>query len=71
MSRCRIVCLHCDQEFRSPLQFKNAEAFFTCTLVGNTVQCRNCGRETGCNKDNMKYVSEDAQEGFVGDSTTN
>ena len=71
MSNCRIVCLHCRQEFHSPLQFRNAEAFFTCTLVGNTVQCRKCGSETGCGKENMRYVSDGANEGFAGIDTTN
>ena len=62
MASCKIICLHCHQEFDSPIQFRGAESFFTGTLIGNMVQCRKCGRDTGCNKENMKYVSEDAKE---------
>ena len=62
MLRCRITCLQCGQDFDSPFQFGDAEAFFTCILVGKTVYCRECRKATSCTKENMKYVSEDAKE---------
>jgi hypothetical protein len=70
MPSCQIVCLHCGHTFNSPIQFGNAEAFFTSTLVGNSVRCSNCKKMTGCNKENMKFVADDRQAGFVGRNAT-
>ena len=64
MPTCFIRCLECGETFSSPIGFGNAEAFFTCSLVGNTVDCPQCGKSTGCNKENMVFRAEG--EGFVG-----
>jgi hypothetical protein len=69
VDKCRIRCEHCKAWFSSPLQFGNAEAFFTCTLVGNLTQCPSCGRMSGCNKENMRYADEKDEQGFVGNDT--
>jgi hypothetical protein len=67
MATCEIRCEHCGTWFKSPIQFGNNEAFFTSTLVGNAVTCRACRRESGCNKENMRFRADD--EGFVGSKT--
>ena len=64
---CEIKCLHCDQWLGSPIQFGDADSFFTSTLVGNQVQCPKCGKMTGCNKANMRFRTGD--EGFLGKDT--
>lgn len=56
---CLIKCNHCKRQFRSPMQFKAARPFFTSTLVGNEVQCRECGKMTRCNKENMYFNDRD------------
>ncbi len=67
MASCRIHCLKCKAVFNSPIQFGDAESFFTSTLIGNKVQCPKCGEWTDCNKKNMRFIAGD--EGFVGDDT--
>ena len=54
---CQIRCEHCKKWFPSGIQFGTAEAFFTSTLIGNLQRCPNpnCGRMTGCNKENMRF----------------
>lgn len=72
MAQCKIKCLNCGTVFNSPIQFGNAQAFFTSTLIGNAAQCPHCLKMTGCNKDNMIFSSEDSgksAEGFVGKNT--
>lgn len=68
---CKIICLNCQQKFDSPIQFGNSKAFFTSGLAGNITWCPHCGKKTGCNKENMIYISPGGKEGFVGDDTTN
>jgi hypothetical protein len=53
---CEIRCLKCGRWFRSGIQFGSADTFFTSTLVGNLQQCTKCGKMTGCNKENMRFV---------------
>ena len=65
---CLIKCNHCKRQFRSPIQFGAAQAFFTCDLVGNEVQCTECHKMTGCNKANMYF--NDGEGGIChGDET--
>lgn len=52
---CQIRCQHCKDWFRSGIQFGSAEAFFTSSLIGNIQVCPFCGRDTGCNKENMRF----------------
>jgi len=52
---CEIKCLNCGRWFKSPIQFGNAESFFTAKTLGNKVRCPLCGEQTGCNKDNMRF----------------
>lgn len=67
MATCEIRCEHCRTWFPSPMQFTNGPAFFTSTLIGNTVGCPNCHRDSGCNKENMRFRDKDG--GFVGGNT--
>ena len=67
MSKCRIRCLLCREFFPSPIEFGSADLFYSSALVGNTVQCRHCGRLTDCNKNNMRFFGDG--EGFVGKDT--
>ncbi len=62
-----IRCLHCGSWFRSPISIKNLETFDSAMLIGNKVQCPNCKKMTGCNKENMRVRAQNA--GFVGDDT--
>lgn len=69
MTRCRIQCVHCGIWVASPIQFGSADAFFSSTVAGNLYHCGHCGRMTGCNPENVRFVDEDAGEGFVGMQT--
>ncbi|MCJ7508283.1 MAG: hypothetical protein MUO85_06075 [candidate division Zixibacteria bacterium] len=59
-----IRCLHCRKWFKSPIWFDTFESFDTSTLFGNQAQCPNCGKMTGCNKENFRARFEDG--GFLG-----
>lgn len=63
----QIRCLNCKKWFDSPIFFADLGSFDTATLEGNKVQCQNCGKMTGCNKENMKLSSDDG--GFLGKET--
>ncbi len=65
---CLIKCDHCKRQFRSPLQFGAATQFFSCMLIGNQVQCAECGKMTGCDKENMYFNDRDGTV-FHGDET--
>jgi hypothetical protein len=54
-SVCLIKCAHCQEKFRSPIQFMTQAAFISCSLVGNVVTCPSCRRDTHCNKENMYF----------------
>ena len=56
---CLIKCNECKQLFQSPMQFGAATAFFTSSLAGNEAQCRECGKMTNCNKENMYFNDRD------------
>ena len=62
-----IRCEHCKQWFPSPIGFGSAAAFFSSLLVGNQARCHHCHQMTGCNKENMRWRTDD--EGFVGEKT--
>lgn len=64
MPSCEIRCEHCSEWFPSPFHYITKEAFFTSTLVNNGVSCPKCGRDTGCDKENMRFRAGD--EGFLG-----
>jgi hypothetical protein len=57
---CEIKCSVCNNWFRSPIQFGDAESFFGTATWGNTAQCPNDGQMTPCNKDNMRFHYRDA-----------
>jgi ribosomal protein S27E len=67
MTSCLIRCLHCGDLIAAPIQFGSAGAFFSSTLVGSTIRCPTCGRETDMNKENMIFRA--TTEGFVGEQT--
>jgi hypothetical protein len=37
------------------VQFDNAEAFFSSSLIGGTTRCSWCGEETGCSIERMRF----------------
>lgn len=63
-TKCEIRCHRCKVHFPSPIQFGDAQSFFTSTLIGNIVTCPNCGKPTRCDKENMIFRAGD--EGFLG-----
>ena len=63
-----IRCKECGAWFRSPINFGGTDSFDTSTLIGNQVQCRSCGKMTGCDKENMRVHFDDG--GFVGKATS-
>ncbi len=54
----------CGNWFPSPIFFGDMESFDTATMIGNTVQCPYCSQMVGCNKENMRVISNDG--GFRG-----
>ncbi len=56
---CLIKCNHCKKQFRSPIQFDTPGPFFTSTIANNNARCRECGRMTRCNKENMYFNDRD------------
>jgi len=48
-----IQCTHCQKWIKSPIKFKDSGYFDSAKLIGNTLKCSSCGKETGCNKENM------------------
>ena len=61
-TKCEIRCLYCGKWFPSPIQFGDAESFFSSELIGNRVNCPFCGHMTGCNKENMRFVERRQDE---------
>jgi len=57
----------CGAWFPSPIFFGDINSFDTSLLIGNSVQCPVCGKMTGCNKENMRVISDDG--GFRGNDT--
>ncbi len=49
----KALCIHCNQTFNSPIQFKDEESFKNADLKGNTAQCPHCGKMTPCNRENI------------------
>ena len=49
----KIVCVHCREQFNSPLQFSSTEEMETATLEGNTIRCPHCGKITPITKENL------------------
>ena len=64
-----IQCSNCDTWFPSPIVFGDMSSFDPSSLIGNTVNCPNCGTFVGCNKENMRVRSDDG--GFSGIDTHN
>jgi hypothetical protein len=54
-----IRCQHCGQWFPSPIFMGDSRSFDTAKLFGNQAQCSNCGKMTGCNKENFRARFED------------
>jgi len=62
--RCQIRCAVCNEWADSKVQYGTAKAFFTSSLVGNTVHCSWCGEITPCNIENMRFDEQrDGKEG--------
>lgn len=53
---CEIRCQHCRNWIPAEIQFGDAESFFGTHMSGNQQQCSVCGRMTGMNKENMRFV---------------
>jgi hypothetical protein len=58
-----IRCRHCRNWFPSPVVFGDDESFDTATLTADTVTCSHCGRETGCDPQNVRVRSEESEGG--------
>ena len=56
---CLIKCIECSRLFPSPIQFATMNAFLGSALLGNEVQCPQCGNMTSCNKENMYFRDGD------------
>ena len=63
-----IRCLNCIAWFPAPMSFETEEAFSTSSLVGNTVECPVCGKDTGCDKGNMRFRVP-GSGGYLGNET--
>ena len=59
--RCEIRCLNCNKWFPSPIQFGDANSFFSSDTSGNKAQCPYCRLMTDCNKDNMLFDQRDSE----------
>lgn len=59
----KLRCLYCREWSESPIRFADGESFDTATLVGNRYNCPNCGKISGCNKENMKFEVRDDKDG--------
>lgn len=66
IDRIEIRCERCGRWFRSGIHLGDDQTFDTSTLVGNRQRCPHCRELTGCNKDNMRWVSADGETGFLG-----
>ncbi len=64
-----IRCKNCGKWFPSPIFFGDSDSFDTSMLIGNQAQCRNCGKMTGCDKENIRVRYESGEGGFVGYDT--
>lgn len=62
-----IKCLNCGTWFPSPIFFGDINSFDTSIMSGNSAQCPHCHKMTGCNKENMRVISEEG--GFRGKDT--
>jgi hypothetical protein len=62
-----IKCENCDTWFASPIFFGDMNSFDTSVMIGNSAQCPKCHKMTGCNKENMRVISE--KGGFRGNDT--
>lgn len=62
-----IKCLNCGTWFPSPIFFGDIESFDSSFMQGNLAQCPKCNKMTGCNKENMRVISENG--GFRGNDT--
>ncbi|MCZ6802711.1 MAG: hypothetical protein O7D86_01940 [Proteobacteria bacterium] len=67
LDKIEIRCLNCHIWFKSPISFRDIDTLDTATLSDNIVVCPHCGKETGCNKENIRATGKDA--GFVGNDT--
>jgi len=62
-----IRCSKCNTWFPSPIFFGDMTSFESSMLIGNQVQCPKCNEMVGCNKENMRVISE--KGGFRGNDT--
>jgi hypothetical protein len=62
-----IKCTHCGEWFPSPISFGDINSFDSSLMEGNLAQCHSCKKMTGCNKENMRVISE--KGGFRGNDT--
>jgi len=62
-----IRCEHCGAWFPNRIGFDVDEDLDTATLLGVQTDCPECGRWTGCKKENMRIRNSDG--GSRGEST--
>lgn len=66
---CLIKCTDCKRLFPSRTQFGTADAFYTGNLARNEVQCRKCGENTPCNRENSYFNPRDRRIATAQDTT--
>lgn len=49
----KVCCLHCNEQFNSPIEFRSVEDMESTTLAGNTMKCPHCGKTTSLTKENL------------------
>lgn len=59
-----VRCTHCNTWFNSAIWIGDRTSFETGSFYGNMQSCPNCGKLTGCNKENFRARFEDG--GFIG-----
>ena len=62
-----IRCLNCNEWTKLPILFSEFASLVISKMEGKQVECPNCGKMTGCNKENMQFRAKDT--GFVGIAT--
>jgi hypothetical protein len=55
----QIHCGNCGGWFNSPFFFSDLTSFDTAMLIGNSLQCPQCGEMTDCTEENMNTSFKD------------
>jgi DNA-directed RNA polymerase subunit RPC12/RpoP len=50
-----IRCLNCNKVIKFPVLFRKFDSIVISEMEGEQVECPHCGKNTGCNKENMRF----------------